>query len=137
MEQETPDLNRPLPGRKYYLAMWHMFGFESLVDIGDMWAEEVAAEKAHVWALLSDPNARFKPKTMQTINQMVSSMKLRARVNSQRHYEIYMFMTDDDIPKSVLDGMIDEDPQGLVDLIRAKGIKLYGETIQSNQPVIR
>jgi hypothetical protein len=65
-------------------------------------------------------------------------MKLRARVNSQRCYEIYVMSTEDDIEfKDVEDWMI-ADPQGLVDWIRINHwVKVYSDYNPSPRVVIR
>jgi 5-formyltetrahydrofolate cyclo-ligase len=132
------DLDRPMPGMRYYLAMWCSTGFESLVDIGEIWSQEEQESKDQLWDILSSNEDSFKKKPLRnTIARMVSSMKLRARVNSQRNYEIYCFMTDDSIPASELNQLVESDPQLLVDMIRDHGIRIYGHAAAPNQVLIK
>jgi hypothetical protein len=55
-------------------------------------------------------------------------MKMRAQVNAQRVYEIYMFTTLDDIEfKDIEDWMI-ADPQSLVNWVRKNhAVKIYSD----------
>ena len=136
MDTET-DMDRPLPGRRYYVAMWHMHGFEALVDVGDMWQKEQLAEQQYIYDVLADASPSRKKPFRQEIGNLVNRMQIRAQVNSHRNYEIYMFMTDDDVEKSTLESMMDEDPQSLVDMIRSHGVHIYGHKLQDDTPVIR
>lgn len=57
----------------------------------------------------------------------ISTLMLRARVNSQRSYEIYSFSTDADIDYDDVRELFDSDPQSIVNLIRSKGRKIYSD----------
>jgi len=53
--------------------------------------------------------------------------KLRARYNTQRHYEIYAIGVDASLDREQLVEMFDQDPQSAADLIRARGQQLYSD----------
>jgi len=63
-------------------------------------------------------------------------MTLRARANTQRHYEIYSIQTVDDIDRSTLERLFEDDPQAAAELIRDRGTKLYSDRIAKRTQVI-
>ena len=63
-------------------------------------------------------------------------MTLRARANTQRHYEIYGIQTVEDIDKSTLERLFEDDPQAAAELIRERGTKLYSDRIAKRTQVI-
>jgi hypothetical protein len=95
-----------------FAVMWDCNGLESIGEIFD------PALKA--WAILGN-------KTPPRENFNIEHWKLRARVNSQRHYEIYAIGVDGSITKEDLVEMFTQDPQSAADLIRARGEKLYSD----------
>ncbi len=101
-----------------YLAMWDEEGLECLFDItgmdGDMMIAKLKGEKF---------TAPFN----------LSMMMLRARANSQRHYEIYTFSSDDSIDAEMIKDLFNDNPQFIVDLIREHGNKLYSDRAEPNR----
>ena len=95
-----------------FAVMWDCNGLEAVEEIFD------PALKA--WAILGN-----KPVPKENFN--IEHWKLRARVNSQRHYEIYAIGVDGSITKEDLVEMFTQDPQSAADLIRARGEKLYSD----------
>lgn len=95
-----------------FLAMWDCNGLECLFDITDLEGDAMIA------GLKNEP---FK--TPFNIGMMM----MRARFNSQRSYEIYMFDTEDDIDYNCVKDMFDNSPQTIVDAIRKNGNKLYSD----------
>ncbi len=96
---------------RYILASWCSEGFECLQDITSMHPDHF--EKGQIMEALKGNTPQKNP-----LAQQIAHMKLRARFNSQRQYEIYVFTMGDDIDfKDVEDWMI-SDPQSLVDWIR-------------------
>lgn len=106
---------------RYILASWDREGFECLQDITAFHPDMF--DKAQLIEVLKGANTQPNP-----MAQQISAMKLRARFNSQRHYEIYVFTTTDDVNfKTVEDWMI-ADPQSLVDWIRINHTnKIYSD----------
>ncbi len=115
---------------RYILAMWDCEGFECLEDITlrhpDTW------DKAQVFEALKGHTPQPNP-----LAQQIAHMKLRARFNSQRCYEIYVFTMGDDVEfKDVEDWMI-ADPQSLVDWIRVNHYaKVYSDYRPKHKPAI-
>jgi len=92
---------------RYILASWDREGFECLQDITN-----------------KHPDSWDK-------GQLIEALKGRARYNSQRCYEIYVFTTEDDIEfKDVEDWMI-ADPQSLVDWVR---VNHYAQVYSDYEP---
>jgi hypothetical protein len=83
-------------------------------------------EKEMTWATLQDKEAPRK------ISNIVSYLMIRARANSQRHYEIYTMMVEEGITDEDIRGMFDSDPQGSADLIRERGNKIYSDRVDQN-----
>lgn len=115
---------------RYILASWDQEGFECLEDITskhpDIW------DKAQVIEVLKGNKLQSNP-----LAQQIAHMKLRARFNSQRCYEIYVFTMQDDIEfKDVEDWMI-ADPQSLVDWVRVNHYaKIYSDYRPKHKPAI-
>jgi hypothetical protein len=63
--------------------------------------------------------------------------ELRARYNSQRHYEIYVITATPGIEEQDIREMFDANPQSAADTIRRIGHKFYSDRREENQVVIR
>lgn len=96
-----------------FLAMWCSDGLECIFDV-------TALSKEAVWATLKGDSP---PKTPFNL----AMMKLRARYNSQRSYEIYTFTSAIGISKQDIEELFDTDPQFIAEWIRAHGNKLYSD----------
>lgn len=92
-----------------YLAMWCNEGLECLINVSEI-------EQKNILAVLKGEPLHQIP---------LGHMKLRAQVNSQRHYEIYAFTSD--IPEVSLRSEFEEHPQAIVDSIRRIGAKIYSD----------
>ena len=95
-----------------FLAMWDCEGLECLFDITNV---------EHDAMIAGLKNESFR----MPFN--ISTLMLRARVNSQRSYEIYSFSTESDIDYDDVKELFDSDPQSIVNLIRSKGRKIYSD----------
>ena len=107
---------------RVYICMWDENGFETLKDCSS-WEREsllntIAGKE------LSKPPVNLQALTM------------RARFNPQRNYEIYTFNTTEELDEETLWRYADENPQALVDMIRDRGKRLYGEPA-TTEPRIR
>ena len=104
-----------------WVAMWDMYGLECLINVTE-W------EHKRTIAILKEEKFTGYP----NLNMMI----LRARVNSQRHYEIYSFQTND-LSKEDIISQFKDNPQFIVDLIRSKGEKIYSDrSTQDHKQVI-
>jgi hypothetical protein len=117
---ETEAETAPANSEHVFLAMWDMLGLEYLMDV-------TAAEQENIVnTLRGDPVRHTNP---------IQMMILRARFNSQRHYEIYYFtsiMTEEEIRYA-----FQECPQTMVDAIRTHGEKVYSDRVQDHRVLIR
>jgi hypothetical protein len=102
-----------------FLLSWDMEGLEAVIDVG-------ALEKENTWNLLQD-----KPKN--NLNQIVNGVMLRARYNSQRHYEVYTVTVSEGITEQDLRDMFENNPQQAADLIRERGNKVYSDRIEPSK----
>jgi len=113
-----------------YLLSWDCTGLEAVVNISDI-------EKEEMWTTLKETKENLNKGRTNTVGSIVNMIMLRARVNSQRHYEIYCIDTEDNITAEDFRTMFDEDPQHMADLIRKRGRKLYSDRQKDNEIKIR
>jgi hypothetical protein len=104
-----------------YLAMWDMYGLECLFNVTE-W------HKKTTWSLLTDKDQPNAPN--------INMMMLRARMNSQRCYEIYTFNATAGLTEEMLRQAFTDNPQGIVDLIRNQGNKIYSDRSETHKQVI-
>ena len=62
---------------------------------------------------------------------------LRARANPQRNYEIYTVQVEADVTLKDIRDMFKDTPQEIVDLVRARGHKLYSDRQYTEDRVIQ
>ena len=93
-----------------YLAMWDCYGLECIFNL-TKWEQDA------IWAKLKDEPSPKLP-SLQTL-------LLRARYNSQRHYEIYIFNTDDTLSEKSVKEAFEHSPQFMADFIRKNGHCLF------------
>ena len=114
---------------KHYLAMWDMLGLESLHDVDLHMNKYNEWEKQKVVAILKEERIPNQPSGIP-----LQMMLLRAKVNSQRAYEIYEFnsiMAYDELKTA-----FEVDPQPVVEWIRENGKKVYSDYVKSNRKMI-
>jgi hypothetical protein len=99
-------------GNSKFLAMWDCNGLECLFDITDLEADAMMS------GLKNEP---FK------IPFNLSTLMMRARLNTQRSYEIYSFEVEGEVSKDEMIEMFDNNPQYFAELIREKGNKIYSD----------
>lgn len=110
--------------------MWDMFGLETVQDV-DAWRKQHEAwEKSKIWDILKE-NSPGKPPPQIPLPMML----LRARVNSQRQYEIYEF--ESELSKRQVEQLFETSPQVIVDTIRRIGHKIYSDRVEDGKILIR
>ena len=97
---------------KVYICMWDENGFEVIKDCTS-WERETFLN-----------TIAGKELTPAPVN--LQALTMRARFNPQRAYEIYTFNTEESLDEDALWEIAYENSQALVDLIRERGKKLYG-----------
>lgn len=75
----------------------------------------------------------LKGKDSQICLPNLNAMVLRARFNQQRHYEIYTVDVDDSITDLDMIELFEDNPQGMADLIRERGYKLYSDRAERSK----
>lgn len=103
----------------YFIIMWDELGLECIIPV-DM---VKLGDGGDMLAKLEDGENKYA----KQINRTIWMLKMRARFNSQRHYEIYCLITNPDITEKMLREQFEYNPQGMVDLIREKGVKIHSD----------
>ena len=86
------------------------------------------AEKERVWTALASNDGTDPGNPIdREINRVYTSILFRARMNPQRHYEVYTVQTDPSITKEDIIRMFEDSPQSMADLVRERGEKLYSD----------
>lgn len=114
---------------KHYLAMWDCNGLECLYDVDLHMNRYNEWEKLKVVAILKEEKLTDNPPAIP-----LQMMILRARVNSQRMYEIYEFnstMGYDELKEEFTCN-----PQPVVEWIRENGKKVYSDYAKQNRKMI-
>ena len=93
--------------------MWDENGFETIADC-TRWERESFLNTIAGKALKPAP-----------VN--LQALTMRARFNPQRNYEIWTFNTEESLDEDTLWSYAYDNPQALVDMIRERGKRLYGE----------
>ena len=106
-----------------------MQGLECLFDVDAEIAEYNAWEKEKIVSILKEQPVSKRKSTIP-----LQMMILRARVNSQRCYEIYEFnstMNYDELKEA-----FNDNPQPVVEWIRENGKKVYSDYVKQNRKMI-
>jgi hypothetical protein len=109
--------------------MWDMTGLEALINVTKIEKEHEQWEKEKVWSILKEENTKPKPAHVPLM-----MMIMRAKANTQRHYEIYTF--DSELSEEDIREAFEVYPQVIVDSIRNIGHKFYSDRADKKQQVI-
>jgi len=112
-----------------FVAMWDMTGLECLINVTKLDKEHEQWEKENIFRILKEQDPTTKPKHVP-----LEMMIMRARYNSQRHYEIYAF--DSELSEEDIRETFETSPQVMVDAIRNIGHKFYSDRADKKQQVI-
>lgn len=117
-------------GTRYFLVSWDNLGVEYLEDITKYLPDEWA--KSHLFSSIKEG----EPIPNNPLSQTITAITLRARFNTQRHYEIYIFGAAEGITFDDIKLMTEETPQEFADLVRANySLKLFDDRAPK-KPVI-
>jgi hypothetical protein len=96
---------------RYYIVSWDCNGVEFFEEITehhpDRWAEQFLFD-----------TIKASKRVEKKMGFNLEMLKMRARFNSQRHYEIYVFTSDDEIGPDEITEWFTVDPQGFADWVR-------------------
>ena len=112
-----------------FVVMWDMTGLEALINVTKIEKEHEQWEKENIFRILKDQDRTIKPAHVP-LNIMI----MRARANSQRHYEIYAF--DSELSEEDIREIFESDPQVMADAIRNVGHRFYSDRANKKQQVI-
>jgi hypothetical protein len=111
-----------------FLMSWDCTGVEAIVPITQYedWDTQCAF----------DVLQGLSPNKNNPLNSILNAILMRARFNSQRFYEVYAIDCDESVTEDTWRYMWDTNPQGTADLVRSRGIKLYGAGMGQQKAVI-
>ena len=112
-----------------FVAMWDMHGLESLINVSKIEKEHEQWEKENIFRILKEDNATIKPAHVP-----LDMMILRAKFNSQRHYEIYTF--DSELSEQYIRKTFEDSPQVIADAIRNVGHKFYSDRATKSAVIV-
>jgi len=115
---------------RYYLVSWDCEGVE--------YFKEITADHPDNWAknhLFDSIKGGKKVAVKPSFN--LAALTLRAQANHHRHYEIYVFMSDDSIDPEDIESWFKNDPQGFADWVRKNhSYKAWDDRVRYKKPVI-
>jgi hypothetical protein len=114
---------------KHYLAMWDNQGLECLYDVDLYMNRYNEWDKLKIVAILKEEKLPDNPPAIP-----LQMMLLRARMNSQRVYEIYEFNST--MGYKELTEVFNDDPQPVVEWIRENGKKVYSDYVKQDRRMI-
>jgi len=126
IEQEYTD-EESMP-EQTFIVMFCMEGLECIIPI-DITKLNDGAE---MLAILEDRENDYS----KEVAQLLHMLKIRAQANAQRNYEIFKLTCAGGIGKIELESMFQSNPQSAADLVRAKGVRLYGQPLSKRTQVI-
>ena len=106
-----------------FLLSWDMLGIEAVINVTEI-------DKQATWAMLQDADVKGP-----SLNGTVNAIMMRARANSQRHYEVYTVTMSEDITEEDVREMFEANPQAMADLIRERGNCMYSARMSDNQGI--
>lgn len=115
-----------------YIVSWDQTGLEAVVPVSDLERRVQQAEAEKVWHTLADRTPPQNPHARE-LNQIMTQLIMRARANSQRHYEIYLITADAGITADDVRDMFCNDPQSSADTVRRIGTKIYSDRVCPDQ----
>jgi hypothetical protein len=106
-----------------FVVVWDNTGLEYIGDI-------TLDEQQRTWSALKGEPLKY---TLPNLNHLM----LRARYNTQRHYEIYIVTATDGITAEDIRKMFETNPQMSADTIRRIGQCVHSDRVQEDCVVIR
>lgn len=106
-----------------FLVVWDQLGLEFCVDVTE-------DQQRRMWESLQ--GKRVSDSRIPNINHIL----LRARFNSQRHYEIYTVEATDGITADDIKDMFEADPQTAADTIRRLGHCIHSDRAERDRVLI-
>ena len=105
-----------------FVVVWDNTGLEYIGDI-------TFDEQQRTWSALKGEKLKYTIPNLE-------HLKLRARYNPQRHYEIYIVSATDGITADDIQAMFEAAPQQAADTIRRLGQCLYSDRVEQDKILI-
>lgn len=102
-----------------FLLSWDCYGIEAVINVSNI-------EKEAMWHAIGGPQGRELGSTLNAI-------LIRARMNPHRNYEIYTVTVDGSITEEDLRQMFEDNPQGMAELVRERGRKIFSDRAKPDQ----
>jgi hypothetical protein len=116
--------NISMATKNAFIFSWDQLGIEAIIPISQY--EHI--EQQNLIRILSE-----KPTLQNPLDNIVRSLLLRARYNSQRHYEIYAIDCTEEMDEKFWHEQWQEYPQTTAELIRERGHKLYSDRVETHK----
>lgn len=114
---------------RYWIVSWDCKGVEFFQEITEHHPDNWA--KNHLFDSIKESRRVEKP-----LGFNLTHLKLRAQFNNHRHYEIYVFTSDDDIGFPEIKRWFSSDPQGFADWVRKNHSYKVWDDRRTEKPVI-
>ena len=115
---------------RYFLISFDCNGLETLQDITEYHPDNW--DKNQLLGVMMGKAYKKAP-----IHQQIGMMIMRARFNTQRHYEIYVQQAEDDISAKDFAAAFNSNPQFWADYCREHhSVKLYSDRVPKGSRVI-
>ena len=110
-----------------FIFSWDCNGIEAIIPITkyEKWDQE------NLMRLLKNENTQRNP-----VDTIIQTLLMRARMNTQRHYEIYAVDCDQSLDEGFWREQWNEYPQATANLIRERGHKLYSDRRQQEYKIV-
>ena len=107
-----------------FIFAWDIHGIESIIPI----TEYEHHDKENTMRILKGEKIVRNP-----LNGIIQTLTLRARYNSQRHYEIYAIDCSKELDQEFWKKQWEEYPQETAELIRERGHKIHSDRLTINK----
>ena len=108
-----------------FLVMWDCYGLEYITNLREV-------EQEQIWCTLKGEPSLLAKSMSRTLNFML----LRARVNNQRHYEIYTVKTDESLTLEDMHSAFESMPQQIVNMIRERGTCVFDGRVTEQRLIV-
>lgn len=115
---------------RYWIVSWDNLGVEFFEEITEHHPENWA--KQHLFDSIKQSKKVEKPMGFN-----LNSLILRAQFNTHRHYEIYVFTSEDNIGSKDIEEMFNRDPQAFADWVRENhSYKVYSNRKNTKDVIV-
>lgn len=101
-----------------FIFAWDQYGIESIIPI----TQYEHHDKQNLMRMLKE-----EPTIRNPLNSIIRNTVIRAKVNSQRHYEIYAVDCSPELDEEFWKKQWELHPQETAELIRDRGHKIYSD----------